>query len=396
MIRQRIAPLVLAGCFVFLASGCKTFHREPPRPGRTTFATPLVIVPAETIGNYLIVESKWDRHGPYRFLVDTGSSVTHVSPELAARYSTKNSSPETLPPVRVKSASGKFTLLPSTTLSKIELEGARFEQVEVLIYDCAQLSAHLGVKIDGILGFPLFRETLLTLDYPQSRLLLSPWKRATLVPGKPIPFNNTAGTPLIPIKIGEQQIAVLIDSGSDAALNLNLSGLEVHFASPPRFAVLVSTLTGDHFQQVARLQEALHISEYELPGPMAYLTDGLSSLGGELLKNFSLTFDQERNQVTFYRETRGPLSTPAKRSTGLRFSKTPAYWRVASVVPDSPASKAGVQIGDLVSRINGEPITEWDLRRYEQLLAETREVTFSFLRGTEETPHTFLVFELVP
>ena len=35
--------------------------------------------------------------------------------------------------------------------------------VDVLIYDCEPLSAHLGVRIDGVLGFPLFRETLLTL-----------------------------------------------------------------------------------------------------------------------------------------------------------------------------------------------------------------------------------------
>ena len=29
------------------------------------------------------------------------------------------------------------------------------------------------MKIDGILGFPLFRETILTLDYPHKRVLLS-------------------------------------------------------------------------------------------------------------------------------------------------------------------------------------------------------------------------------
>ncbi|MCF7688275.1 MAG: aspartyl protease family protein [Cephaloticoccus sp.] len=359
-------------------------------------SSPLVVLPAVTVGNYLIVETKWDRFGPYRFLIDTGSSVTHVSPELAARYPARNSPPESIPQVRVKSATGETTVLPSTTLSKIDLGGARFEQVKVLIYDCAQLSAHLGIKIDGILGFPLFRETLLTLDYPQSRLILSPWNPTTLVPGTPIPFNNTHRTPLIPIRIGSQEIVALIDSGSDAGLHLNPKGLIVDFESPPRPTVLVGTLTGDHFQEVARIRESLTIGEYTLPKPMTYLTDGLSSLGGELLKHFSLTFDQERNRVTFYRELRGPLSTPAKRSTGLRFSKTPAYWRVASVVPDSPASTAGVQSGDLISRINGEPILAWDLRRFEQLVAGADKINFTFLHGTEEKPLTLPVFDLVP
>jgi S1-C subfamily serine protease len=66
------------------------------------------------------------------------------------------------------------------------------------------------------------------------------------------------------------------------------------------------------------------------------------------------------------------------------------------VVPDTSAATAGVRAGDLISRINGEPITTWDLRRYDQLLTQASEVTFTFLRGTVETPLTLPVFDLVP
>ncbi len=72
-----------------LVSGCSIIpfvKREAPRPGRTTLDSPLVVLPAQTLGNYLIVEAKWDRHGPYHFLIDTGSTVTQVTPELAKRY----------------------------------------------------------------------------------------------------------------------------------------------------------------------------------------------------------------------------------------------------------------------------------------------------------------------
>jgi hypothetical protein len=55
-----------------------------------------------------------------------------------------------------------------------------------------------------------------------------------------------------------------------------------------------------------------------------------------------------------------------------------------------------VQAGDLVTRINGEPVAKWDLRRYEQLLATVREITFTFLNGTEESSKHVGVFELVP
>ena len=80
----------------------------------------------------------------------------------------------------------------------------------------------------------------------------------------------------------------------------------------------------------------------------------------------------------------------------MSFSKTPAYWKVAGVVDDSPAEEAGIRLGELVTRINGEPIAAWDLRRYEQLVARASEVTFSFLNGNSESAKTVRIFDLVP
>jgi membrane-associated protease RseP (regulator of RpoE activity) len=65
-------------------------------------------------------------------------------------------------------------------------------------------------------------------------------------------------------------------------------------------------------------------------------------------------------------------------------------------VPKSPAEAAGVQLGDLVTQINGEPVAKWELRRYEQLVATASEIVFAFLHGTVETEKRVRVFELVP
>ena len=387
---------VLSVVFCLLATGCFSFRREAPRPGRTTLGSPLIVLPAQTLGSYLVIEAKWDRSGPYRFIIDTGSSVTLVSPDIAKRYVEKNALPPDAPQLRVKSAAGGTVLLPVTTLRRIELGDARFEHVPALIYDCAALSAHLGVKIDGVLGFPLFRETLLTLDYPHSRVVLNPPATGELQPGTTIPFNNANRTPLIPIRLGETSFIALIDSGSDAPLNLNPVGLKPTYLTSPRPGATISTLSGDRTQTVGRLADTLMVGNYALPQPLMEVTDELSSIGGEILRNFIVTFNQERSQVTFYRETTEPIAFGARRSTGLSFSKTPAYWRVAGVVDNSPASFARVQSGDLVTRINGEAVAHWDLRRYEKLVAAAPDITFSFLNGTRETNVTLRVFELVP
>jgi len=396
---NRVLPL-LAGCAGLLLGGCTAlsspFHHTPPQPGRTTLGAPLVVLPAQTIDNYLIVEAKWDRFGPYHFLVDTGSSVTLVSPALAKRYPSANPPAPDAPRVRVASADGSTTELPPATLRRLELGDARFDEVPVLIYDCAPLSAHLGVNIDGVLGFPLFRETLLTLDYLRGRVLLQASHTPALTPGTVVPLDDANKIPLVRVRLGDRTIEVLLDSGSDAPLNLNPVGLEPKFAAPPRAGATVGTLTGDRPQQIGRLAETLQIGDFTLLRPIVDLTDELSSIGGEILKNFTVTFDQEHDKVTFQRDTHDPIISPSHRSAGVSFSKTPAYWRVAGVVPRSPAEAAGVQPGDLVTRVNGEPIAKWDLLRYEQLVATADDIAFTFLNGTVETEKRIRVFELVP
>jgi hypothetical protein len=61
------------------------------------------------LGNTLIVEAKWDRFGPYHFLIDTGSAVTLVTPELAARYADKDAPQPETPQVPIRAADGSIT-----------------------------------------------------------------------------------------------------------------------------------------------------------------------------------------------------------------------------------------------------------------------------------------------
>ncbi|MBI5771275.1 MAG: aspartyl protease family protein [Verrucomicrobia bacterium] len=356
----------------------------------------MVTLPAQSLGHYLIVEARWDRSASFNFLVDTGASVTLVSPAIARRYGTRKAAPVETPRVQVKSADGRFTELPAATLDRLVFGELRFDEVPVLVYDCAPLSAHLGIKIDGVLGFPLFRETLLTLDYPQSRVIVRRADAKVLLPGTPIPVDDSNKTPLVRVQLGDRTLVALIDSGSDASLSLNPVGLEPGFAIAPRAGAMASTLTGDRPQQVARLADTLAIAGYELPRPIVELTDELSALGGGILRHFTVTFDQQHDRVTFFRDQRAPIPTPPRRSAGVSFTRTPAYWRVASVIPGSPADQAHMEPGDLVTRINGEHVAKWDLRRYEELVATARTITCTLLYGSTEAPTTFDTFELVP
>lgn len=359
-------------------------------------------LPARIISNFFVVESQWDDGRTYRFIVDTGSSISYVSADLARRFAEKEKKGAPPRTVRVRSATGGEVDLPAVTLRRFVLGAWRFERVPALIYDFTDLSGHLGLPIDGIIGFPVFRNTLVTLDYPGSQLVLAPLPVAAAPVPKPAPrtatiaFNLQHGTPLIPVQMGNESFFVLIDSGSDGSLSLNPAGLHPRFAQNPRRGTLISTLQGDRLQMTGRITQPVLIGSHTIDRPILDLTDQLSSLGGELLRHFAVTFDQRRNLVTFTRDSDGPITMEARRHTGLSFARSAVYWRVLSVIPDTPTARLAVQTGDLCVRINGEPVEKWGYERYAALLKTAAKITYTFLTGTKEMDVEVPIFELVP
>ena len=389
-------PLILAACAGLFTSGCISFHRPAPRPAITHVGSKPVTVPGRLLGNVLVVEEKWDKFGPYHFVIDTGSSVTLVSPELAARYSAPESPPIDEPKVRVRSPEGGSALLTAVTLTRIELGSARFEYVPALVYDCADLTAQFGVKIDGILGFPLFRNAVLTLDYPHESIVLRRKLPEEGVPGEAILFDNADKTPLIPIRLGDRQFAALIDSGSSQGLDINPAALSPKFSFGPVDGPVVGTLAGDRPSRIGRLEGVVRLGSFDIPSPVAELTDELSSIGGGILSRFTVTFDQENNEAFFQRDSTDTLRIPPLRGTGMSFRKAPAYWKVVGILPGSPADADGVTRGDLISRINGEPVASWDPSRFDRLVATADTIEFTFINGAKESEKPVQVANIVP
>jgi hypothetical protein len=375
----RIVTLALA----LALAGCATDggKREVARPLRTTLAKPQSVIPAQTIGNFLVIEAKWDR------------LVTLIAPALARRYPGLSSAAGSR---RVMGADGRIVELPEASLRRLELGDVRFDDVPVLVYDCAAFSAHLGVRIDGVLGFPLFREMLLTLDYPGNRVVLQRPVPAGPLRGTVLRFDDGRKTPLIPLRLGDRTLVALIDSGSDMGFSLNPVGLAPKFAFGPAPGGTVGTIAGDRVQQVGRLEDSLRIGDHAFERPVVDISDELSAIGAGVLRHFAVTFDQTDDRVAFYRPETTPVQMAAVRSAGVSFTKTPAYWRVAGVVPKSPAEQAGIRTGDLVTRINGESVGKWDLKRYDELVATAADVTLTFLLGNNEAEKRVRVFDLIP
>ena len=150
-----------------------------PAAGMLTDGAPLVTrlgdpvsVPAEIVGHAMYVNVMINDHGPFRFLLDTGCSFNLVSPGVAEAVGAVAGDQDD-DYVAARNGLGDTTEVEPVALESIDLGGVRFEDVPAAVSDSfAKLSAIEGRRIDGALGFPLFADLFLGLDFPNQRVLL--------------------------------------------------------------------------------------------------------------------------------------------------------------------------------------------------------------------------------
>lgn len=395
-----VVAFVCAALAPLFFTGCATVDRQTG-PAVTTLGPRTTVIPAKIVAHFFLVEARQIDGKTYRFMIDTGSTTTLVSPALASSLRQKEK-PGQARTTNVRGANGEEVALPSITLKELILGDVRFARVPAQEYDFTELSVHVGQPIDGVLSYTLFRDTLCTLDYPNARLELAPLPFITPADPKPaagvstIAYDATQSTPLVTVRMGTESFVVLLDSGSDGTLSLNPAGLHPKFSQGPRSGNLSATLAGDRTQFVGRLAQDLTLGLHTVQTPVVDLTDQLSSIGGGLLSQFKLTFDQRRSTVTLARTASGPLQVPSRRSTGISFQRLPSYWKVLGLIPNTPADTLPLQTGDLCIRINGEPVTAWDFTRYTKLLNESGRITYTFVHANREQDYEVTVFDLVP
>lgn len=350
-----------------------------------------VTVPASVVADFFIVEARVAGQGPFNFVVDTGSSISLVSPALARQVAASSGAS-----LDIRSPSQRLTTLPAVTLPRLDLGAASFSQVPAAVFDFGDLSRQLGSRIDGIIGFSVFREVVFTIDYPARRLVIDPHGRVTGRTGEAIACTSDGNLPLARVDVGGQHILALIDTGSDSALTLNASTDVARLVRGSRRGSVRATVSGDEPQVIGRLAADVHIGPHRVAQPVVEMAEGLPTLGNGVLKHFAVTFDPRHRLVALRRDATAPVQIASQRSVGLGFARGETDWQVAAIVPNTPAHELDVRVGDRCVRINGRPTLEWPLERYRSLLRTSEAVVFTFasVEG-RETDLRLPVVELV-
>jgi len=115
----------------------------------------------------ILVDVHANGRGPFQFAVDTGTSTTAITPEAATDLGLQTSS------IGPGTTGGAPVDFQAATLQSFQLGGAKADNMAVVVADFfAMLSAAVGVKLDGIVGYNFLRNYKVVIDYPGETLTL--------------------------------------------------------------------------------------------------------------------------------------------------------------------------------------------------------------------------------
>jgi PDZ domain/Aspartyl protease len=267
-------------------------------------------------------------------------------------------------PVPAKLATGYDVKIPGLTLSN--------QIIMVMQQDGERSCAFRGEE--GIVGASIFNHLVVQIDYEKKLLKLTDPKKfsysgdATIIPL----IGSDKGTPKVDLTVTlndgtTMDRQVVLDLGASHALALN-TALEHKVPLPEKNVkgYLGTGVDGRLFGHIGRIQ-SLTLGPHTFNNVIVSFTDIASAscgpksngnLGQEILKRFNVTIDYTGNQMILV--PNNMYLDPFKFDmTGFSLERTASgNYRVFEIIPNSPAAEAGIKINDIITKINGQTVTE--------------------------------------
>jgi len=345
-----------------------------------------VEIPFELHANLIVIPLKINDSDTLRFLVDTGLGTTLLTDSTVFKKMGLKATRK----IELKGL-GEGEAIQAMVVIGVKLQVDRaIAMNQNLIYvssDQLNLSDFVGTQIQGVLGYELFSNLVVTLDYARQKMILIQNQdyRLRKRNGKQFSLEVTDNKPYIHAakilsKKGEQTNRLLLDSGAGHVLFLEGAGVDSSlFSFSNQEVYLGKGLNGAIMGNMGRISQ-LSLGPWSWSNvptafPLTKLLKDTSriqgSLGGEFLRRYVVTFNYLQQYVLFKpigRLWRRPfemgLSGLNLRATGGRFRD----YVVESVQANSPADEAGVLPGDAIWLINGVRSTQYSLGEVYRIL----------------------------
>jgi hypothetical protein len=322
-------------------------------------------IPADVTSGSPIVEAYVDGHGPLPFILDTGGHAI-LTADAAKQLGLVAQGGG------VSGGGGEGTIAQQFThVHSLRIGDAEITDFPMFVIPYDQNFSNRGpgkAPLAGILGLEVFERFAVTIDYANQTLRLQP-------PGSFVPPADEMSVPIVfqddmPLAYGRADGArglFGVDTGNSGGIFLFGDFLRRNgfFARYGQGAASQSMGTGGAVQSSTFRLDALDFGGLEMRnfvtnfvvqqhGSFGSRTEA-GNIGHDVLAQFTLTTDYAHGRMYLRRNPNAPL--PSYTRTGLAIGGFDAarHLVVRSIVPNSPASEAGLLPGDFVVAIEGKP-----------------------------------------
>ncbi len=374
-----LGPIVLLAASHVLAAGqgqtlAQVRMAGPdPSPKELKLGADSVSVPMERFDGWAIVEALIDGKGPYRFVIDTGAPGLLVDNRLKQEMELSGHPDFGGVGVQVRVAGPGGQGRPA---SMHFVKSLKIGNSELLGLNVIATELPLPSDIAGAIGMGVFKDCLLTLDYPASKVVLT---HGELLPANGRDILDFAqprqvrSIPVIAVEMCGEPTEFALDSGMGGwtAFTEEIAD-RCTYASGPVDGPKRRMVDREIDTRVARLNGRMKFGAYTVEKPYGVVSsdaDRNTVMGSRILENFAVTLDQKNSRVRFAREDTSPIVPPPYRLVGFRLQREEEGFTVWGVMAGSPAQGAGIKNGDVVVTINDRPVAEvYGLPAWDQLL----------------------------
>lgn len=371
-----------------------------------------VTIDFKSASNLIIIPVTINESDTLNFILDTGVRYPIITElpfvnKLNLNY---------LMPVQIQGLGEEYELTAYRSANNsIKLNGltAWNQEVQMIIDENFQISHMLGLPVHGLIGFNLFKDYIVKIDYSSEKLTLYRPEHYKYRDRKkdiilPLHFDGNkpfVRTSIVTEDLQEVPVKLLVDTGASDALWLSeKSDDRIEIPQKHIETFLGRGLNGDLYGTKGRI-DGLWVGPLVLPKPIvafpnSELIDQLIStndrngtIGAEILRRFVVTIDYRNSRMTLRPTYRVKEEFNYNMSGMEVINPMPGLpiFTITDIRENSPAYFAGLQVNDQILSLNNSNHRSLELNDINLLLQskENKKIKITVLRDGEEYKTSF-------
>jgi len=290
---------------------------------------------------------------------------------------------------------------------------ARNQEVQMIIDENFQISHILGIPVHGLIGFNLFKDYIVEIDYINEKITLNKpeyYKYRDRRNDVIMPLNFDGNKPYVNTNIMTDDsikvpVKLLVDTGASDALWLSeKSDDRIQYPKKHIETFIGRGLSGDLYGIKGRI-EGIWVGPLILPQPIVAFpnsdiidqlmtsNDRNGTIGAEILRRFYVTIDYRNSRLTLRPNHKFKDDFNYNMSGMEIINPMPGLpiFTITNIRDNSPAYLAGLKENDQILSLNNNSNNNMELNDINLLLQskENRKIKVKFLRDGVEHETSF-------